>query len=210
MTTAPLSAPRRAIGPLARETPDRRRHQRFNVDLLGRYMRANKQENPCRLIDISVGGAAMLAGTPVVIGERIIAYFDHLGGLEGTVVRTLAQGGFALKFTFTEHKREKLAGQITWLINRHELASAEDRRHERIPMHDRKAILKLADGIAIEVRMIDVSLSGASIGTVARPPIGAEVAIGKLKARVMRHHENGIGVQFLSIQDPEALKRYLE
>lgn len=146
----------------------------------------------------------------VEVGERIIAYFDHLGGLEGSVVRMLAGGGFALKFTFTQHKREKLAGQITWLINRHELASAEDRSHERISMGERKATMRLSDGILVEVRMIDVSASGASIGTVVRPPIGSQITIGKLRAKIVRHHGNGIGVQFHSVQDPEALKRYLE
>ena len=56
--------------------------------------------------------------------------------------------------------------------------------------------------------MLDFSLSGASVGTKARPPIGAEVHLGKLRARVMRHHEHGIGLQFLDIQDPEAVRRY--
>lgn len=209
MTTA-IQPLKRGLSPLSRTAPDRRRHQRFHIELIGRFMRANKQEYPCKLIDISVGGAALVTQTLVEPNERIIAYFDHLGGLEGNVIRMLPTGGFAIKFTATQHKREKLAGQITWLVNRHELASAEDRRHERINMDERKVVLKLAEGIAIEVRILDVSLSGASIGTVARPPIGSEVGIGKLKARVMRHHENGIGLQFLSLQDPEALKRYLE
>jgi len=51
-------------------------------------------------------------------------------------------------------------------------------------------------------------LSGASIATEARPPIGSEVFLGKLKARVMRHHDRGIGVRFLDIQEPEAIKRH--
>jgi hypothetical protein len=209
MSVASQMSTRRAVSALTRATPDRRRHHRFHVELIGRFMRANKQECPCKLIDISVGGAAILAATAVEPGERIIAYFDHLGGLDGTVVR-LINGGFAVKFNQTAHKREKLAGQITWLINRHELASAEDRLHERHQLGDRKAVLKLAEGVAIEVRLLDVSLSGASIGTVARPAVGSEVSIGKVRAKVMRHHENGIGVQFASVQDPESLKRYLE
>jgi hypothetical protein len=68
--------------------------------------------------------------------------------------------------------------------------------------------LKLAEGLAVQCRVLDVSLSGASIGTEARPAIGSEVHLGRLRARVMRHHERGIGLQFLDIQDPEALRRY--
>jgi hypothetical protein len=34
---------------------ERRRHKRFNITLLGRFMRENKQEFPCKLRDISIG-----------------------------------------------------------------------------------------------------------------------------------------------------------
>ena len=56
--------------------------------------------------------------------------------------------------------------------------------------------------------MLDVSISGASIATPARPEIGTEVILGKLRARVVRHHADGFGVRFLDIQNPTALRRY--
>jgi hypothetical protein len=199
---------KRPAGPQSRAAADRRRHKRFALTLLGRFMRASKQEYPCRLNDISVGGAAMSSPVPVYVGEKIIAYFDQIGGLEGTVVRVF-EGGFAIKLAATQHKREKLAAQITWLLNKDEIAGAEERRHERVPKFPPKAsVLTLAEGITIDCRILDISLSGASVETEARPPVGNEVALGKLRARVMRHHEHGIGVQFLDIQEPEALRRY--
>lgn len=210
MSTASALLTRRTSSILAtRVTPDRRRHKRFQLSMIGRFMRANKQEFPCTLRDISVGGVAVTTPVPVEQGERIVAYFEQFGGLEGTVAR-IFEGGFAIRLTATQHKREKLAAQIMWMINRHELSSAEDRRHERIPVGNKLAPLKLDEGIVIEVRVLDVSLSGASIGTTARPPIGAEVLLGKQRVRVMRHHENGIGVQFIDIQDPDAVRRYFE
>ncbi len=42
--------------------------------------------------------------TPV---ERIVVYFDHIGGLEGSVVRVF-EGGFAMQFKMTAHKRKSL------------------------------------------------------------------------------------------------------
>jgi hypothetical protein len=33
------------------------------------------------------------------------------------------------------------------------------------------------------------------------------VVLGKLRARVMRHHVQGFGVQFIDIQNPAALRR---
>lgn len=170
-------------------------------------MRACKSEHACKLIDVSVGGVALETDIAVEENERIIAYFDDLGGLEGNVVR-LFDGGFAMRLSATLHKREKLAAQITWLINRNELLGAEERRHERARVRDRMTTLKLDEGIVIECRILDLSLSGASVGTNARPPVGATVVLGPLRCRVMRHHERGIGVQFAEMQDHESLKRH--
>ncbi len=190
-----------------RITPDRRRHKRVSITLLGRFMRANKQEFPCKLHDISVGGAALMSPVTVPVGEKIICYFDLIGGLEGTVVRVL-ENGFAIQFNATQHKREKLAAQLTWLINRNELDGVEERRHERMAPRNGTSSLKLTEGLTIACQVLDVSISGASIATESRPAIGAEVLLGKLRARVVRHHAQGIGVQFLDIQNPTALRRY--
>jgi hypothetical protein len=187
--------------------PDRRRHRRVPLALLGRFMRANKQEYPCKLIDISVGGAALMSPVSVADGERIVTYLDCLGGLEGTVVRQL-QGGFAVELIATQHRREKLAAQLTWLINRHELDASEARQHERVVPRISASILKLEDGTTIPCQVIDVSISGASVATDARPAIDSEVTLGKLRSRVVRHHEMGFAVRFLDIQQPTALRRY--
>lgn len=205
LQTAPFA--RRNIQVSPRVAPDRRRHKRVAVTLLGRFMRANKQEYPCKLFDISVGGAAMMAPVTVEMNERIVAYFDHLGGLEGTVTR-IFEGGFGMRFSATQHKREKIAAQLTWLINRDSLAPSEERRHERIVPRNGQSELKLAEGVIVPCRVLDVSISGASVGTEARPPVGHEVQLGKLRARVVRHHEQGIGVAFIDIQQPVALRRY--
>lgn len=197
---------------MSRESPrlvaDRRRHRRVNVTLLGRFMRANKQEYPCKLVDISVGGAALMSPVAVDDDERIVAYFDHIGGIEGKVVRSF-EGGFAIRLSVTAHKREKLAAQLTWLINRSAHLVADDRLHTRssLPKNEQSS-LQLDDGIVISCRVTDISISGASLDTQARPEIGREVILGKLRARVMRHHAGGIGVQFLDIQNPAALRRY--
>jgi hypothetical protein len=208
MSALPATLPRRpALPPSLKLAPDRRRHVRFKVVLFGRFMRESKHEYPCKLLDISVGGAALISPVVPELGEPIIAYFDQLGGLQGKVVRTL-EGGFAIGFIATQHKREKLAAQITWLINRQELGGPEDRRHERIALKNHVSTLKLPDGQTVECKVLDVSLSGASVGTTARPEVGSEVVVGKMRARVVRRSETGIGVEFVDLQDAEALRRH--
>src|SRR5215467_11855968 len=113
------------------QSDERRRFQRVRVNLLGRYMLADRREYPCQVQDMSPGGMALVAPVAGKAGERVVAYIDHLGRLEGTIVRVVPNG-FAMTISATARKREKLAAQLTWLANRHLLGSAEDRRHERL------------------------------------------------------------------------------
>jgi hypothetical protein len=191
----------------AQPATDKRRHKRVAVTLLGRFMRANRHEYPCRLNDISVGGAAINSPVAVDEGERIVVYFDHIGGLEGSVVRVF-EGGFAMQFRTTARKREKLAAQLTWLINRDVLSDITERRHERGSVADQNKTVLLDTGETVDCEVVDVSISGASLRMDIRPPIGSSLMLGRMRGRVMRHHEHGIGVQFVDIQEPEALRRH--
>ena len=121
-------------------------------------MRENKQEHPCRLIDISAGGAAVRPMSSVTLVHRrtMVAFFDHIGGIEGAVAREF-EGGFAFKLAATQHKREKLAATLTWLANRSELDGAEERRHERITPNSGRQHLQLAEGITIDCEVLDIS-----------------------------------------------------
>jgi hypothetical protein len=207
MSVPSATTQRSAPSPDAQPVSDPHRYKRFELALLGRFMRANKQEYPCKLNDISVVEASVNAPVEVEAGERIIAYFDEIGGIEGTVVRVF-EGGFSMGLKATQHKRDKLAAQITWLINKDAMGPGDGRRHERVGVANKSSTLRFPGGVAVDCRVLDISLSGASIGTEARPSIGSEVTLGKLRCRVMRYHERGIGVQFLDIPDPEALRRY--
>ena len=196
-------------------TPDvaeeHRLYRRLRLTLPGRFMRANKQEFGCQILDISVGGASLLtdadAASKVEAGERIIAYIDKLGGLEGHVVR-VAPEGFAFAINATQNKREKLASQLTYLANEKELADVEARRDERFPLGNRTAILNVVDGTSFPCLILDVSLSGASIALADPPEIGTEVWLGRLRGRIIRHHEEGAGLQFMESLDLSTLMAY--
>ncbi len=70
---------------------ERRRFQRVRVNLLGRYMLADRREFPCQVVNMSPGGMALIAPVAGAPGERIIAYVDHLGRLEGHVARDFSE-----------------------------------------------------------------------------------------------------------------------
>lgn len=188
--------------PLADE---RRRFQRVRVNLLGRYMLADRREFPCQVANMSPGGMALIAPMSGKPGERIIAYIDHLGRLEGTIAR-LYQNGFAMTFAATPRKRDKLAAQLTWIANRHILNLPEDRRHGRITPRNPVTELTMPNGVRITCRIIDLSLSGTAIKTDQRPAIGMLLMLGKVQARVVRHLEDGFAAEFTRLQHPDFLE----
>lgn len=120
----------------ASQAPERERmhHKWSPLTLHGRFMRENRQEHSCRLKDMSCIGATIVTPITVEPGERIVAYFDQVRGLE-------------------------------------------------------------------------VSISGASVETEARPEVGSKVVLGKLRATVVRHLAEGLGLEFIDIQNPDAPRR---
>ena len=190
--------------PLAEE---RRRHQRVKVNLLGRYMLADRREFPCQVVNMSPGGIALVAPVSGDPGERVIAYVDHLGRLEGKIARLL-DTGFAMTVEATLRKRDKLAAQLTWLANRNILNLPEDRRHGRFIPRKAMARLILPNGNNVTCRVIDLSESGAaiSISSELRPVVGAMVTIGKATGRVVRHIEDGFAVEFTRLQHPDFIE----
>lgn len=187
---------------------EKRRFQRVNVSLLGRYMLANHKEYPCQVVNMSPGGVALIAPVAGEIGEAVVAYIDHIGRVEGTIARTI-EGGFAISLKATTRKRDKLASQLTWLANRHSLNLPEDRRHERITPHNPNSKLILPDGRVYRAKIIDISLSGASLQMEVRPAIGTPVVLGRIRGQVVRHIDGGVAIEFAAVQDADRLETYL-
>lgn len=198
-----MALPQRThIHPTAAE---RRRFQRVKVHLLGRYMLPDRREFPCQVINMSPGGVAVLAPGIGHVGDRVVAYLDHIGRVEGKITRII-DNGFAMSVGATPRKRDKLAAQLTWLANRDILNLPEDRRHERIVPRNPSAMLTLEDGHRQNVRVIDMSLSGAAISVEKRPSMRSLVTLGRVQARVVRHLEEGVALEFIHEQSEETLE----
>jgi len=184
---------------------ERRRFQRVRVHLLGRYMLPDRREFPCQIINMSPGGLALLAPGIGNVGDRVIAYLDHIGRVEGKITRII-DNGFAMSVGATARKRDKLASQLTWLANRDILNLPEDRRHDRIVPRNPIAVLTLEDGSKMTSRIIDLSLSGAAIAAENRPAMRSMVSLGRVKARVVRNLEEGFALEFIHEQLAETLE----
>jgi hypothetical protein len=188
--------------PLGIKFEERRRHERVELCLRGWYMLRNRHESPCWTINLSPGSLTLLGLEKGMVGERVIANFDHLGWLEGTVTRNFDKC-FALALQLTSSKRDKLARTLTWLHGQRTRGISDRREHERVRPYRRRVPLATEAGHKHQAALIDASILGAALNTDAVPPLGSRVTIGRTSARVVRHFETGIAVRFdeeLSVQ----------
>ena len=183
---------------------ERRNFQRVRVKIYGRFMLEDRTEHPCQVLDMSPGNVALRCEQVGQPGEKVIAYIDHIGRVEGVITRTL-QDGFAMTVIASDRKKDKLAAQLTWLANKHELDLPEDRRHERVAPRNPLSTLQLADGRQYQCRIIDLSLSGAAVEIDVKPALGVQVVLGTMRGQVVRHFEEGVAIEFAVVQRPEML-----
>ncbi|MBB4953378.1 hypothetical protein H4S14_001354 [Agrobacterium vitis] len=185
-----------------------RAFQRVTVGLEGRLMVPSQDEYVCLTVDMSPGDVRFICAARPMPNDRIIAYIDHIGRIEGSVVKT-TDDGFVISITATERKREKLAAQLTWIANKHELGLPEDRRHERLTPRKSRSELTMDDGQKFSCRIIDLSLSGAAVEMEFRPAMGTAVRLGSIRGRVIRHFLEGVAIEFSTLQSRDALKEFL-
>lgn len=172
-------------------------------------MLEDRSEYPCQVIDMSPGDVALRSSKRGALGEKVIVYLDQIGRLEGVVTRSL-EDGFAMTIIASERKRDKLAAQLTWLANKHELDLPEDRRHERVSPRNPITTLDLGDGRQYRCRIVDLSLSGAAIEIEVKPAIGLPVTLGTMRGRVVRHFEDGIAIEFAALQREDTLLEHFD
>jgi hypothetical protein len=173
---------------------ERRRHRRSPLKLSVRFLLQDGSEHNGNVLDISVGGMRVKCDVQPAEGSIVIAYVQDLGRLEGLVSR-VEEGGFAVRLTLSALRRDKLEERLG---HGSKPTGAEGRRHERESTAGATRILR-ADGREIACRVIDLSLGGVSLETAEWPALGEQVVIGKMRGRVVRHHEMGVAVEFTDI-----------
>lgn len=194
---------------------DRRTDIRVITSIPGRYMlgsrrdeRGNRREFACRALNMSP--RAMLLAAPVIgpPGERVIAYFDQFGRLEGAIVRVLSRG-FVMSIAATQEDRAKLASKLAWLEDHKNHDAHEARKHERVVPRNPHSTMTLADGRQMACFVIDMSVSGVAVSADIVPAIGAVLAVGKVIGRVRRHFAEGFAIEFVQVQDIDQLPTLL-
>lgn len=188
---------------VAKARAERRRYKRVPVSLSGRlFVPSESREAHCKIADMSPGGAHIASEIVPLQGTHVVVYIDGFGRFEGVVARP-AEGAFGIQFNCSQHKRERVAEQLTLYLNGGNLSESSLRRHDREPTKGLARFTR-ANGEVVNCEVLDLSLSGVSLITDVRPPVGEFVLIGQMAGRVARHHETGIGIEFVAQEKPVA------
>lgn len=195
-----LTMPKDRNNVVERAKAERRHFVRVRLDLAGRFfLPSDNREAECKIVDLSPGGAQIASEIVPDDDAPIILYVDGFGRLEGSVARPTEGGGFSVNFHCSAAKRDKIAEQLTLYMNRDVVDESTVRRHDRAPNKGLASFTR-ANGEIVSCEVLDLSLSGVSLKTLARPPIGETVLIGHSAGRVVRHHENGVAIEFVGSQ----------
>ena len=181
---------------------ERRSSPRVPLTVKGRFLAPDGSEHACAIRDMSLSGIALMCDAPVAIGAHLIVYLDDFGRFEGDVVRTF-DGGFAIETTLSGPRRERVAERLAAYAKGEKGISARAfaRYAPAEAGIEESSVLTLQDGHTAPCRIVDMSLGGANVATELRAPIGANVSIGRMKGRVVRHTEEGIAIAFTDISE---------
>jgi len=191
---------------------EQRRDVRIFVSIPGRYSLLDRRNSlgerrvfACRAVNLSSSTIALAAPVRGKLGERVIAHIDHLGKLEGPIVRLL-EGGFVMNIPASEEERDRLAAKIAWLedYKNHDLL---DRRADArtVPANPYSKMI-LADGNVEACIVLDLSVSGVALSAETVPDIGTVLAVGSVVGRVVRHFVGGFAVQFVERLNPNTVE----
>ena len=101
-----------------------------------------------------------------------------------------------MRFTCSEAKRERTAEKIVLYLTGILPQDTEVRRAARAAVPAPRRFTR-ASGETVGFEVRDISLTGASLKTAMRPPLGEIVMIGATAGRVTRHFDEGIALEFV-------------
>jgi hypothetical protein len=176
---------------------DQREDDRSPVRLTGKvFLPDTKTTIDCFVTNLSVGGAGLWCGTTLAVEAPLVLYIEGFGRFDG--VATRAENGEAgVKFSCQEAKRRRLEDDLIAFVQGGMKTVTRLRRNERAVANVPIGHFRREGGEAIPCEVQDISLRGASLKTKLRLAVGEVVHLGQTRGWVVRHSDDGIGVQFL-------------
>lgn len=173
----------------------------------GRYLLPGGVEHVCETRSLSLSTIEVLAPESGMRGDPVTLYLDDVGPVTG-VIQAVAPDGFTVAVEVGPERRARFAARLDWLAGQAN-GKADQRSDPRIVPNTRSVEVRRADGRVVPGTIIDLSMSGVAIAVTDVPPVGETVTVGKRRATVVRHLENGFAVTFRLPFRPETFGRHV-
>lgn len=175
---------------------ERRHFKRVSVAVPGRlFVPTTGYEAACSLINLSPAGTEITGEFESLSNGPIVLYAEGFGRFEGQII--WHEGGkYGIQFKSTTLKQARTADQLA-RMNEGETVDSIARRHRRETTRSLSRFTR-ENGSIIPCTVLDISTSGVSLETNVRPQTGEFVLIAGMVGRVVRHHETGIGIEFVA------------
>lgn len=174
---------------------DRRGSDRVSAQLEGKlFVPSEERTLDCTISNLSVGGAGIKCAEPPPVDAFVVLYVDGFGRFDGVATR-YAEGELGLKFVCKEAKRKRLEQDLEVFV-REGMSGVTHLHRDRRAAGARIDSFTCADGTRAHCSLVDISLQSATLKTLARPAIGEAILLGHTQGWVVRHHQQGIDVQF--------------
>jgi hypothetical protein len=185
-----------AASPASEHRKENRKYERVKLFVPGHlFDPRNDQSAECKVLSLSAGGASVQTSMTFPPGISLILYIDGFGRFEGTTI-VHANGQLALHFSIGDAKRSRLIEMLQAFGLEGLAGVTELRKHVRIPSLTSGSIIR-ESGEQLKCDVLDISMDGVSRRTKVRPSIGEIVTLGRAQGRVVRHHADGIAVQYV-------------
>jgi hypothetical protein len=180
---------------LVEQSIEQRKFDRTATVLNGKmFVPAEDRTVECGVVDISAGGAGITCTEMPPLETFVVLYIDEYGRFEAVVTRVVGDV-LGLRFVCSDAKRKRLIAKLANAVSVDEAHGASLRLHRRIRISPISTFTRCS-GDRVECEIVDISLTGASLNTATRPPNGEMILIGQMAARVVRQHDQGVGIVF--------------
>ena len=177
---------------------EKRAHERVVTALAGQlFVPAEETTFACQIINLSAGGAGVRCPEPPPLDTFVVLYIDGFGRFGGVATRYI-KGELGLKFVCKEAKRQRLLRDLASFVDGGAADLTKLRRHPRTSSVS-VGYFQRPSGEFVACDVLDISLQGVSLRTESRPPVGEIINLGRTWGRVIRHHQDGIALQFLEL-----------
>ncbi|WP_022696253.1 PilZ domain-containing protein [Ponticaulis koreensis] len=174
---------------------DRRLNVRVKLRIPVKFMTASDVEGHGMTVNLSTSGVHFQTETRLRHGDPLVCYFKHLGRFDGQIAR-VSGDNVAFAFAVSDAKRDRMADQLTWLINKDRLGLEEERMAERVAASGDLTVT-CEDGRTLSCNVVDMSLTGVAVKTTnERPFVGENITCGIRKGTVARWLDGGFAVEF--------------